>query len=281
MAKKAEETSLANANPTDVSLRPSFMQEDVGVGLDTLKEFVKPPMIKVVQKQAKEPLSTMFDPGDVILSPVNVEVSGMIADASGNPTKDGVPFHVIPLLFFVNYISWNPIEMRGQLDAVRKQTLDPKDIIAVKARDPELRVEKCPENPKYSIKHCEHLNFLVMFFDGPHAGEMAVMSFARAEHKSGRNWATLIKMGKAPIFGRVYAAQTHFRTNAQGEWFGIDISNPSPTSGVGAWITDENQYHALKELHLKLKEAHENNLIVVDHDEEDTLDATATGDGEY
>ena len=104
---------------------------------------------------------------------------------------------------------------------------------------------------------------------GEIAGIPVVVSFSRGEHRTGSNLASLIAMRSAPIFGCVFEAHSQERVNAKGVWYGLDITNPSVASGVSGVVTDEKQYAALKKLHLQMKAAHAENMIVVDHADDD------------
>jgi hypothetical protein len=67
--------------------------------------------------------------------------------------------------------------------------------------------------------------------------------------------------------GKVPEKQRH---NALGDWFGLDVTNPTDSNGPQSpWVMDPGEYMALKALHNRLKEAHAAQLIQVDYDEED------------
>jgi hypothetical protein len=207
-------------------------------------------------------------------------VAEVILDENKKPTKAGAPFVFIPVFFFAEWCAWNPLSMKGTLPAIRERSLDPKSDIARKSRNPETREEHCPESkdPKDLVRYQEHLNFVcVLLNTGETAGIPIIISFARAEHSSGRNLASLIAMRSAPIFGCIFEAHSQLRVNAKGAWYGLDITNPSVASGFGGHVTNEVQYNALKRLHTDMKEAHAKNLIIVDHDDSD-ISAEDTGE---
>jgi len=255
------------------------MQEDKREGTETLREFIIPPRLKVVQPLSGEPFSTMFNKGDVVLVPTMTRAAEVLLDENKKPTKAGAPFVFVPVFFFAEYCAWNPLSMKGTLPAIRERSLDPKSDIARKSRNPDTREERCPESkdPKDLIRYQEHLNFVcVLLNTGETSGVPLVISFARAEHSSGRNLASLIAMRSAPIFGCIFEAHAQLRQNQKGSWYGLDITNPSVASGFGGHVTDEAQYNALKKLHVEMKEAHARNLLVVDHDDNE-LDAESAG----
>ena len=248
---------------------PGFMASDLEMGVSELKKFIIPPRLKVVQPLSGEQYTEKFNSGDVVLAPQLVLVAPIIMDSvTKRPTKSGQPFNFVPVFFFPEYLAWNPLESKGTLPAVRERSLDPQSDIARKARNPQTREEPCPEVAKAVIRYQEHLNFIMMLMGtGDTAGIPVVMSFSRGEHRSGTNLASLIAMRRAPIFGCVFEATSRLRTNSKGAWYGLDITNPSVSSGINPVITDETRYTLLKNLHLEMKTAHANNLIVVDHDD--------------
>jgi len=249
---------------------PGFMTEDREMGVSELRQFIIPPRLKVVQPMSSEQYTEKFNKGDVVLAPQLVLVAPITMDSvTKRPTKSGQPFNFVPLFFFPEYLAWNPLESKGTLPAVRERSLDPQSEIARKARNPETREEPCPEVARAVIRYQEHLNFIMLLVNtGDTAGIPVVASFSRGEHRTGTNLASLIAMRRAPIFGCVFEATSKLRSNSKGEWYGLDITNPSVSSGVNAIVTDEAQYAALKKLHLEMKEAHAKNLIIVDHDDE-------------
>jgi hypothetical protein len=206
----------------------------------------------------KEPLKSMFDAGSVVVVPQNVEVAPL-----------GEKFHFVPLFFFVEWCTWNPIQLSKDRSIVER-TFDSRSPIAAKSRDPNLRMEPHPENERLFLRHVEHLNFvLVIIGDHPAAGMPVVKSWARGDHKAGSSFAGLISMRKAPIFGCQFEAVSRLRTNPQGDWYGLDVSNPSEDSGVGSW-TPEDVYPKLRDMHMEFKRLHSEALIQVDHDDEDS-----------
>lgn len=265
---------------TQESNLPSFMEADKRMGVENLREYIIPPRLKIVQPLSGEPFSSLFNKGDVVLVPTMSRVAEVMLDEKKKPTKKGSPFCLIPVFFFAEWCAWNPLSMKGNLPAIRERSLDPKSDVARKSRNQETREERCPESndPKDLIRYQEHLNFVaVLLGTGETAGIPVVISFSRAEHRTGANLASKIAMRSAPIFGCIFEANAQERNNAKGTWYGLDINNPSVASGMGGVVTDETQYAALRRLHLEMKEAHAKNLIIVDHDDND-IDSEASGD---
>lgn len=249
---------------------PAFMQSDRDMGVKELQEYIRPPRVKVVQPQSGEPFKPTFSDGDTILVPIMQPIAPMSLDSNNKPTQVGTPFCFVPVFFFPEWCLVNPIQMRGTLPMIRARSFDPQSEIAVRSRDESTREVPLPENPQLRMRYQEHLNFIIMLLKGDAAGVPVILSFARAEHASGRNLSTLIGMRRnVPIFGCIFEATARYRKNQKGQWYGLDITNPSVRSGFSGHVTDEKQYQALKALHLRMKELHARNSIIVDHDDDD------------
>jgi len=262
MAKKDVSKGITKVKP-QLEL-PDFMADEEVLGLETLKEFIVPPFIKIVQKQAGEELLKNFSAGDVILSPANAMIAEMPRDTKGHVLEGATSsFLFTPILFYPEWITWNPIELKGQEPAIRYRTTDPSDRLVAKARDPQLRSEPHPSDQSgmLKIRHCEHLNFIVILSNHALGETPAIISFARGEWKSGSNFASLIKMRKAPIYGCVFEATVNMRHGTKGEWYGFDIVN----SDERAWV-EKDSYAIFKTLHEEFDKAHKEARIKAQYD---------------
>jgi hypothetical protein len=257
---------------------PAFMHEDRDMGVKELRQYIVPPRIKIVQPQSGEPFKPQFNEGDVVLVPQMVQVAPIMLE-NGRPTKNGTPFHFIPVFFFPEWCCWNSILMKGSVPAIRERSFDPMSMIAQRSRSEQTRFAPQPEqpnNPKMQLRFLEHLNFVVVLLgENEVAGIPTVISFLSGEHKTGSTLSSLITMRRCPIFGCQFEAAARYRTNAKGQWYGLDITNPSIQSGFSGSVTDENQYNALKKAHLDFKKAHADRVLVVDHDDEDVYESTS------
>jgi len=251
MSKKkdlSEETTLVT--PEILNQIPDFMKEETDLGIELLKDYVRPPFIKIIQGSSGKELKDAFNIGDVISSPSNSIIAEMPCNERGRPL-DGASaiFKVVPLLFYPEWVTWTPIKLKGVEPAIRYRTLDPNDPIVAKSRSKKLRSEPHPQyadNSEYNIRHCEHLNFLVVLKDHPLQGTVMVLSFSRGGFGDGCKFSGLLKMRNAPIYGTIFEAVVTLRPNPAGDWYGIGMRNPTEGSG---WITDEDEYKAMKALH--------------------------------
>lgn len=277
MAKKEEDKNqIALAKPGELAL-PDFMQGEAH-GVDQLNKVIRPPRIKVVQKMSGGVFSEKFNVGDVIMVPQCHMLAPVKLNDKGKPTDEGNPLYFVPLFFFVEWCAWNPIDLRGTVNAVRERSFDPKSEIAIRSRDEKTRLGPYPEdptNPKLAVRYVEHLNYVVMLIEHETAtGIPMVMSFARAEHAAGSNFAALIKMRRSSIFGGQFEAVAKHRTNQKGDWFGIDVSNPRPDAPVGPWVS-RDMYDAFKVMHEEYSKAHADKLIDVDYEDPDAGEVDA------
>ena len=277
MAKKTTDITKVGNN---VPAIPDYMS-DAPTGMDELKHFVIPPRMKIVQKQAGEKLLEQFGVGDVILTPHMIAVREMGRNPKGQPTGDIEPFLVVPLFFYPEWCTWNPISSRGQLPSIRERSCDPTSVLARKSRDSKLRYEKHPDlDGEATMRHVEHLNFVVYLIDHELGGQPIVMSFSRGEHGTGQRWASLIRARKAPIYGGVYTMGVSMRPGAKGDWWGFDPGNPDPTIHA-PWV-DKDSFDALRQAHEELAELHKGQLLRADYSDEDAgeADPAAVGSSE-
>lgn len=255
MTKKDNSKAITKVNPnlpTTVAV-PDFMDGETVTGLDALKQFVVPPFIKIIQKQAADELLQSFGAGDVILSPANAMIVEMPRDIKGHRLEDSrCAFKIVPVLCYPEWLTWNPIELKGTEQSIRYRTTDPNDPVVSKARAPSLRSEPHPTRPELMIRHVEHINFLVILYDHPLGMEPAILSFSRGEWKSGSKFAALVKMRKAPIYGGVYDAVVTHRKNDKGDWFGFNMCNPEDGN---PWVKKE-EYKAFKAIHEEFAKLH-------------------------
>lgn len=263
MAKK-KESAITKVEPNPGLVAPGYMK-DAPRGTVELGQYVIPPRIKIVQKQASEELLEQYGVGDIIVihGDGSTElIAEMGHDKKGRPTGDSDGFLFTPLYFFVEYVTWNPIEMKGRVPAIADRTLDKQHPIAVKSRSAETRHEPHPADPKYHIRHVEHLNFMCLI---ENVEEPVILSFARGSHKDGRALANLIKMRHAAIYGCIFQCKPAFRENEQGSWWVPEVFNP-PAEISDPWV-DEDQFEINKQLHLEMQKSINAAKVVVQYDD--------------
>jgi len=252
---------LVPAGPA-VLKRPAYVETDV-VGTETLGQYVMPPRLKIVQRQSGESLLEIANPGDVLLSPLNVAVVALNRDAKNAPVKpEDSGFHFTPVFFWPEYVTWNPLETRGQLPAVRERSLDPKSDIAKKARNPRMREE---EIDGFVVRHCEHLNYLIVAEDLAASNDVPVLlTFARGEFVAGAKLAGLIQMRRAPIYACRFYTSIRLRVNNKGSWYGLECENPRDNP----WVP-EAKYAGFKAMHEAFVKLHGQMRLRADIDVEE------------
>lgn len=241
---------------------PDFMEEDANTGMTELRKYVRPSRIKVVQDKRTDAYK-QYKPGSVVLTPQGIVVAEI-----------GQPFWLVPIFFYSEYCTINDYRLKDQKPMIRERTLDPNSIIARKSRSNDTRFEKDPDfgpDKDFKMRHTEFLVFLSIIVRTPGlAATPVALSFSRGEYGAGQNFASLIDARRPrPIFGCVFQGTVSEtpRKNAQGDWYGIDITNPTSKDGPQSpWVMDPAEYNSLKALHFQLKEAYDSQLIIVDHD---------------
>lgn len=266
--------NMEKVKPNPLAI-PTWMS-DAPMGTETMQEYVILPRLKVIQKQASPELLQKFEIGDVIAAPMNLMIAPVLKDSKGKPKEMGESFLFVPLFFFPEACTWNPLDLRGREPGIIDRSLDRNSPIFAKARDPQLRKEPHPKYPDKFIRHVEHLNYIVLLLGKPGMdSQLLTMTFSRGEHSVGRRFSSVVSMRRAPLYGCVFEARSQHRQNNQGDWYGIDVDNPSEHS---PWV-DKDRFEMLKAIHLDLADKHAKSLIRVQHEEAevDAEEVTDTG----
>jgi len=273
---------LAEALPAHLAGGPV---EDTG--LDATLQYVRPPRLKIIQKQSATDLLAKFDVGDIILAESQTLVSQVLKNAGGkpDPAQGGAPFHFVPVFFFTEYCLWNPY-MPGTLPPIRARSLDPLSEIAKRAKNSELWYEPCPESKEGKpMRYCEHLVFVVsllgeQFFKG----DLFAISFLRGSFKYGVKMSGLLNARRHPTSGHklpMWSGQFMGRSvydpgKGQGDYWAMFVDNPT---AVSAYVQDPAEVDEYGKIYAKLKKAYNEKLIVVDYDAEAQAEALANGPG--
>jgi hypothetical protein len=275
--KTADGRELAVRNVAEQM--PAHLRDHDGQGsTDLLKQYVVPPRIKIVQGQAKKPFNELFRPGDLCAVPM---MRGVWEGGQFRPGEPNVAFHFVPVMFYPEWVSWNPYGT--DLQAVRARSFDPRGEIAVKSRDPERRKEKCLERPtdkdgkQLFVSHLEHLNYLIMILPPNQMEELpVVLTFASGEHRAGTSFNTLVQSRRTKaLYGCQFAARVCQRENKLGTWYGIEVDNPAEDSGVTPYVMDQERFEALGRIHSEYKGYLADKLIQTQYDDEDTVEGAA------
>lgn len=266
MAKKPK-TDMVRVGSADLT-RPSYMEGDERIGTEELAQYVSPPRIKIVQSLSKA-LLEQFCLGDCVIVPNGIMLSEMGRDDKGKPTGESKGFTFIPLYFYVEWCTWNPV---GMVPSIIARTLHRDHPIALKAQNSNLRTETLTDGT--TVRHVEHLNFVISI-ENSIVTDPVILSFSRSEHRSGRQLCNLVRMRKAPIFGCRFAANIAGRENDQGAWWGLDITNPESDPWVNA-----DSFEGMKAAHLELKVLADESKIRAQYDGDDLPGSEAASEGE-
>lgn len=274
-AVNGPETAIATvARPTAVinSNLPDYMQgiaaEDYG--LDLMKEYVRPPMLKIVQSMSPDALKDAFGEGAVIMSPSNI---CLLQKPSTSPT----PLRLVPLFMWPEAIAWNPRGHNLPMFAMDKsnrpmRTTDVQSDLMRRARSmdkklTEWQAEGAPVGEMVRLQ--EHLNFIVMVEGVPELeGIPVLLSFSRMQHKHGRSWINDIVTRRMPICSMYWHLNINptKAKNAKGSWWDWQIKPETLESGLISVVPAEwFAYYA--ELAKQFKKDWQDGLIQPDYDE--------------
>lgn len=261
---------------------PAHLIKAVGekpLGLDIVRQYVRPPRAKIVQPQSGAELRQAFPDGSVIMQPGNVVIAGMEFDeATKRYLGNGNPFTFVALFYYPEYFIFNPIKLT-QLPTIRDRTTDPKSDIAQRARNKNLWEAPCPEDTtgKEKIRFVEVLTFIIQVTSVEEMwGKQVSMTFARGEHKTGTKLCSDIMLRKADIFANVFQASTAQRVKDRFQWYGYNITSPMQGS---QWVESAEEFAYYKGLYQDLAHAHSEGLLLSEMDnDENVIDAAQTVD---
>lgn len=244
---------------------PAHLQNKEIKGLEVVKEVIRPPVLKIVQKQSRDEILDRFGKGTLITQPALAEVA-----------PNDVAFHFTPIFIWQEFQTWVKREqVQGDIPHVLESTTDSKSALAAKCQNRDLWFETVNrEGINLDVRHIETLCFLVVLHNHPFGGPETpmIMTFSKGEYRTGSNLSSLIQMRKASPFDCIFEAKVckEPRGNDAGTWYGLDITNPSEDSGVSPWCTEE-QGKAFEEMHDKFKEAHDRQLLIRTEDSDETV----------
>lgn len=240
MAKKITNPQPAAVSTAIVAPPPNYLvQSGIAVGLEELQGYMVVPRLIVVQKSSSSERINQHGMGSIVCVPNDVTVA-----AHGDAVT------ITPILFFPEWLMVSSIELRNKAPFIRDRSLDPKSNIARLARDPTKWSAPDPEHPGLKVRYLEVLNYVV-HVKSPAFNDIAVLGFSKTGHKDGGRWSNLIRARGASIFAGNYEARTVIRSNAQGEWFNIVISNPTGED-TAPWVT-EDEFKNYEKAHTQYK----------------------------
>lgn len=240
---------------------PDFLRDEKPIGVADMLKYIRPPFVKIVQGSADKTLKQKYKEGSLVLA----QNDELLLDANAVMT-------FTPVYFFTEYITMNPIELKGTQPMIRARSFDPNSEIARKALDPSTRNEQIGVDASTGkpliLSHQEVLCFFLKVHSRSDGGEVpedvVLLTFSRAEWRTGSRLARLIAQRNKPVFSGVYEAQIGIHRNTQHDWYGLDIDNPKePTS---PWV-DQELYEKLKKTYDVFADAHKRGAVQTTYEE--------------
>lgn len=269
MTKK--ETPIATREPAGGQMLPAapdFMQADHLMGTENVSKKIRPPFLKIVQKQSDDELHSTFGIGAVILVPDRILVL----------EPDGAPVRVVPIFFYSEFLKITSIKLKGIENMIADRSLKPTSEIARKAGDRSLWYEDHPKylgDQDYQYRYAEALSFLCMFQEEHlQTGMPFVLSFMKGSYGKGQLFCNQIHMRRPrPLFGCVFnlSVDPQLGKNSQGEWRRYLTANPPEQP----WVENPEEYNAYKEMHLAMKGAYDVGDLEAQYDEDEIVEAGA------
>ena len=226
-------------------------------------------------------LKDKFGEGSAILRPSNL----LIAEKKGK-------FLFVPLFFYTVFKQW--ADRADTTAMVVESTYDPTHPVAKKARDSKQWTQPYEEDlakdpgDQRKYRFVEHLCFVGIIYDGDFAGERCLISFQKGDFFVGRGFATGAQMRKVtiddqkktvPLWAQVWEMTIALRDKNGNKWWGFDPG--SPPDGIEP-IIDADHYEAHAAAYAELAEAHKNNTLRIDGEEDDPDEKIPnSGDGEF
>lgn len=263
---------MANEIATLNAQLPTFMQGQGGESKEQLRQSIRLPRVKIVQPTSTEENYGGAQIGSVVLTPLN----NLLLEYSP-PAQGEACLAFTPIFFYVEWLHTNPY---GVQPFIIEKSVDPKSRIARMAANFDTRRQA--DGTEYR----ETLNYVSLIHMEGLDMTPVLLTFAGAEWKAGNLFRNLICARPGEMFGHNYLAVLKRRANEKGKWFGFDISNPYPDSGVAPYVPDKETYDRNYTMFQELREAFNANLLIVD-DEPDgnyvdgQVVGAANGNGQY
>lgn len=268
---------------------PEHLRSRKPMGLETMKDYIILPKIKMIQKSASKELLDVYKTGTLVILPTKTLLRPILTKQGGQSAEAGEAFSFVPLFFFPSWGQLNDIKKKGTEPTYLKYTTNVKDPLVALCRNPETREQVHPKDPACKIKNVEMLNFVVFLEDVEGFKEQPViMTFMRGEHRTGSDFAARIRMTGADLFARRWVGYSKYRPGkGQGDWYGIEvirwedglqldpkIAKRASDQGVGPWMGSD-EIGPLEQVHLSLVKQFEAQGIKPVEDEDDLAEAAA------
>lgn len=254
------------------STLPSYLAavQPEDMGLDLMANYVKPPMLKIVQSMSPDALKDAFGEGAIVMAPSNICLSG-------KPSTNPLPLRVVPIFMYPEAIAWNPRGYGLPMFAMDSQnrvmrTTDVNSDLMRRARSMDRKLTEWPVEGAPADKPArlqEHINFIVMVEGVAEVEGLPIMiSFSRMQHKHGKSWCNDLvtrRMHISSMYWHINVNPTKEK-NQKGSWWGWEIRPETREDGLVSLVPEDwFNYYASK--HAEFKQSWRDGLIQADFDE--------------
>lgn len=251
--------SERNEIPKEVAtVTPSYLTNaaaDLGNINQDIDKYKKMPRLQLIQGQTKDrELLAAHGMNSAVIMPGGIKVADL-----------NTSFDFVPLFFWPQWITWSDRKDHQSADML-DASVNPQSEVAKKSQSPDSWEESYGNG--FTKRHSEHLNFAVEVYMPGHQlhGQQFVMSFARAEHKTGKSFNTMLSSRRdengnpVPYIFQVWKASVVERSNDKGSWPGIVFGNPEGEKFIPAEKVDY-----FKNTFISLRDARDSQVLVVDN----------------
>jgi len=209
-----EDTALAvfaSSAPAEMTNVPEYLREHLGnrAGSDNLShDDVLIPRLCLAQDGMSPQLkksSESFIPG--------LEAGQMFDSVTGEIYGERVK--VVPLMFFKNWIEFNPINQGGGVKAMYDASNPPNPA--------DLAFGQNEKNERVPPAVTEFKNRLCLLIRAGHAPRLIVVSFKSSGLKAAKKWNALIRGTNLPCYARSYDLTVVNKRKGEQTWFGLDV----------------------------------------------------------
>jgi hypothetical protein len=235
MTKKQE---LVETEGGALATVPDFLADYGREGLDDVGEYKNTPRLKIVQAQSDPELQDEFEVGSLIIVPDRILLAKF---------DQQVP--VVPVYFWPSWAKWRDANEPGaNMAPVVEETQDRDHPVAVMARDPQRREEAYPDNPKYTYRYQEQLNYAVWLADGT----VAALTYSSGSHAIGRRLNGYLERRGCPIWANRLLLEPGKKTNAKKQQYYVIEFAPDTRQP----FIPKDQVDAMRNLYQGFADAH-------------------------
>lgn len=213
---EAKQAALSTAVETPNWLTPEQIKESQD---KSFAQNAAPPLITVVQSNAKRELLEKFEPGSVIAMPAGIEIA-----------RKNQEFDFVPLTSWSLYNGWTPRNRAAGIPPFVEVSRDPLGLAARKARS---FVKEHNAEYNCSVQWRETICFAVFILNSVFKSP-AVMMFGSTSFKAGSALALNVSSRQAtcPHYAQIWRAVSGIKSEGQFSWYGLTCGAPADGPSV-------------------------------------------------